>query len=102
MACEEYAVEAYEDYFSAFVALEEGYQRRIVRLLDHVKYSPTDVSFGGLKALQGVWRSYYQYLVSETHATRLIYWIDDELCTVNVDYLGNHPSWSHSRDRQNL
>jgi hypothetical protein len=41
MPCSEYRSEASDDYFEAFAALDEGYQARIVRLLEHLRVSPT-------------------------------------------------------------
>lgn len=102
MACTKYSIQADDSYFEAFVALEVGYQNRITRLLTHIASSPTDTNFPGLKQLRGEWSGYFQYFVSERHGTRLIYWIADDDCQVNIDYLGNHPSWSRTRDNQSL
>ncbi|MEX2228383.1 MAG: hypothetical protein WEB13_01975 [Dehalococcoidia bacterium] len=97
-----YGIEASDSYSEAFAALDAGHQERIVRLLrEHVRFQPT-ARYPGLKELRGAWRGHYQFMVSASRGIRLVYRVDEDSHVVRIEYLGSHPSWSRSRDAQNL
>jgi hypothetical protein len=95
--CETYRIEAPGDHFEAFAALDAGYQARVVRLLEHVRVSPT-ARFPGLKRLRGRLDDIWEFRVGQSQgAIRLNYTIDEDACAVHIEYLGPHPDYSRSR-----
>lgn len=76
MAEPKFQVEAPDEYFETFVALEAGHQRRVRKLLEHVQQTPT-APYPGLKQLHGEYRGTWQFLVSASDGVRLHYTVDE-------------------------
>ena len=97
-----YTVRLPDDFWEVMGRLADGHVNKVMEFLrDHVQVCPRD-RCAGLKELRGEWRGHYQYDVSKSLGTRLIYTVDVAARTVDVVYFGSHPSWSRAKDRQNL
>jgi mRNA-degrading endonuclease YafQ of YafQ-DinJ toxin-antitoxin module len=96
MTGERYAFEQSDEFIAGLERLQPGQLDRVMAFLrDHASTQPTTPLPGRLKQLRGQWRDYWQFDVSQS--IRLIYRVDEELHTVFLEYLGEHPSWSRSR-----
>lgn len=98
----EYSVEGSDEYFDGFIALPDGHQRRVQRFVDlHLRHTPSDPT-AGMKALRGQQLGLYQFMISASHGTRLLYRIDEQEKIVRLQYCGTHPSWSNTRRGGNI
>ena len=101
MADDPYTFEGTDVVKSYLDQMKSGHLNRLMKFLGgHASQSPTTSIPGSLKELKGDWKGYWQYDVSMD--IKLIYRVDEESRTVYVDYLGPHPEWKRSADRQNL
>ncbi|MEX2100185.1 MAG: type II toxin-antitoxin system RelE/ParE family toxin [Acidimicrobiia bacterium] len=102
MPCETYRVEASGEYFEEFVRLPAGHQRRVVRLLSHLK-ADARAPFAGVTALRGEWSGVYEFRISQSRgARRLFFTIDDAECVVVLEGIATHPTWDPGRDARGI
>jgi len=94
-----FRIEAPDEFYAAYVALNAGHQERVRRLLEHLQVAPRE-PFPGVKRLRGMQSDLYQFMVSQSEGTRLLFSVHDAEQVVRIQRLGKHPDWRRSRDRQ--
>ncbi|MEX1022018.1 MAG: type II toxin-antitoxin system mRNA interferase toxin, RelE/StbE family [Dehalococcoidia bacterium] len=95
-----YTFETADVFLRGLDSLEPAHLNKVMAFLrDHVRYTPTTLIPGNLKALKGTWKGYYEFHVSRS--LRLRYWVDEDARVVRLRYLGRHSEWRRSADKQN-
>lgn len=83
-----------EEHWKAIEALPHKSQQEdaIDFLMKYVPYTPKQrLANGDLKELKGEHKGFWQYDIDRDY--RIIYKIDDNARTVNIEYIGYHPDW---------
>ncbi len=100
---EPYVINVPDDFYEAMERLQPGHVNRLMSFIrDHLQQTPTVRIPGTLKKLHGEWADYFQFEVSHGQGIKLIYTVDEEQRTVQIEYPGQHPNWRRSRDSGSL
>jgi mRNA-degrading endonuclease YafQ of YafQ-DinJ toxin-antitoxin module len=83
-----------DEHWDAIKALPHESQQEdaIEFLVTYAAHTPKRLRPDGkLKRLRGEYRNLWQYDIDRSY--RIIYSVDETARTVNVEYIGSHPSW---------